>query len=362
MQGTYHVKNDIPCQDYHHIVKCGEGLCVAAVADGLGSAEHSDVASRIAATLSVNYCAERITQATGADAILGLIKESFAIAQNSIEKEAQANSHSINEYDTTLSLAVLRGDTLYYGHSGDSGIIALTVEGLYEKVTEQQRDEDDRVFPLFFKDKWIFGQHGKKVCSVLLATDGMLETFFPFYIKDAPINIHVILARFFMDNRAIRINEAGEDKVKAQMEDFILNIPDEQVNDDKTIAVLVNASIESSLQPDDYYAEPDWTELKRKHDEQWKRLAYPHLFKEKPADETNITDATQPKQSDVTAEASLRENKQGSFPENAKQPESTHAPAPAEPQRTPTEVKVISTVKRRKGIIERAIDAILGKQ
>jgi hypothetical protein len=48
--------------------------------------------------------------------------------------------------------------------------------------------------------------------------------------------------RFFMDNRSLHIDELGEEAIRAQMESFILNMPDEQVNDDKTIAVIINAS------------------------------------------------------------------------------------------------------------------------
>lgn len=201
------------------------------------------------------------------------------MAQNTIEKEVKDKGHSIEQYDTTLTLAIMHHDTLYYGHSGDSGIIALTSEGLYEQITEQQRDEYGRVFPLFFKEKWIFRHYDQKVCSVLLATDGMLETFFPIYIKNEPVNIHVTLARFFMDNRALRIDELGEDVVEARMVDYILGIPGEQVNDDKTLVVLMNLSVKSKEQPDEYYEEPDWAELKKKYDEEWKKLAYPHLFK-----------------------------------------------------------------------------------
>ena len=279
MEGTYHIKKSIPCQDYHHIVKCDDNFVIAAVADGLGSAAHSDIASKIAATVSVDYCAEKITQPVETDIVLSVMREAFGAAQNSIERKAQDNGHSINEYDTTLTLAVMNNDMLYFGHSGDSGIIALTVDGLYEQVTEQQRDDDDRVFPLFFRDYWVFGLYEKKVCSVLLATDGIFETFFPFYIRNAPVNIHVALARFFMDNSVLLIDKVGEADIRAQMEEFILNIPDAQVNDDKTVVVLVNASINPTLQPEEYYIEPDWDELKRKHDEEWTRLAYPHLFK-----------------------------------------------------------------------------------
>lgn len=279
LDGTYHIKNSIVCQDAHAIEKCSDDMVIAAVADGLGSEDHSDVASRIAADTSTDYCKQNITESSSSGDILEIIKKSFTKAQRTIEKEVETQNHSIDQYDTTLTLAVFINDTLFYGHSGDSGIVALTTEGLYEKVTEQQRDEDSRVFPLFFEDKWIFGQFDKNVCSVFLATDGILETLFPYLIRNESIKIHVNLARFFMDNRALCIDKEGENPVKARIEEFLKNIPDEQVNDDKTVVVLVNSSIESKLQPDDYYKEPDWTELRRRHDDEWKRAAYPHLFK-----------------------------------------------------------------------------------
>ena len=280
LPGTYHVKNNIVCQDAHRIVKCGDDYVIAAVADGLGSEMYSDVASKIAAELSTEYCEQHIIQTSSPDEILSIIGISFANAQRAIEETAQSNEHDINQYDTTLSLAVLIEDTLYYGHSGDGGIVALTTDGCYENVTEQQRDEEACVFPLFFEDMWVFGQYDRKVCSVFLATDGMYETLFPYLIRNEPVNIHVNLAQYFMDNRDLKIDETGEAAVQARIEEFIDRIPDEQVNDDKTVVVLVNTSAEFNPQPDEYYAQPDWAELKRKHDEEWKRLAYPHLFEE----------------------------------------------------------------------------------
>jgi serine/threonine protein phosphatase PrpC len=287
MEGTYHIKNDIVCQDSHSIIKVNDNIVVAAVADGLGSADYSDVASRLAADISTEYCKENLNLQGTVDEILAIIKTSYTNALRAIEERAKSENHDLEHYDTTLSLALLIDNTLYYGHSGDSGIVALTVDGTYEKVTEQQRDEDNRVFPLFFKDRWEFGLFEHKVCSVFLATDGMLEPLFPFLIKNEPVSIYVSLARYFMDNRALNIDNNGEDSVKTRIEEFIKNIPDEQINDDKTVVVLINTSKESTIQPEEYYKEPDWVVLKRKHDEEWKRLAYPHLFKdEKPEPET----------------------------------------------------------------------------
>jgi len=255
-------------------------VAIAAVADGLGSAAHSDVGSKIAVSIAAEYCRENITAITEPQQILDVTRAAFTAALRAIEKEANKKDRSQDLYDTTLTLAVLIRDALYYGHSGDSGIIALSTQGRYESVTKQQRDQEGRVFPLFFEDKWEFAQYENKVSAVLLATDGMFEPFFPIYIRNNPINIHVSLAQFFMDIRNLRIAKLGEDAIQVNMSDYMEKIPDEQVNDDKTVVVLINSSIRTKRQPKEYYQEPDWAELKNKYDDEWRRAAYPGLYKE----------------------------------------------------------------------------------
>lgn len=280
-RGTYHIRKDIVCQDAHRIIKCGGSCAIAAVADGLGSEKYSDAASKLAADTSAEYCAERIGEALTDDRLLEIIRDSFALAQQRIEKTAEENGHEPDQYDTTLTLAILKDDALYYGHSGDSGIVALTAEGLYQKVTEQQRDEEGRVFPLYFgNEKWVFARYPEPVAAVFLATDGMLETLFPIYLRGEPVSIHVALARYFMDAGVLRIAELGEQAVQEKIGAFMGGIPDAQVNDDKTVVVLVDPDAAVKAQPPEYYAEPDWAELKRRHDEAWRRAAYPHLFQE----------------------------------------------------------------------------------
>lgn len=84
-RGTYHVKKNIVCQDAHRIIKCGDSCAVAAVADGLGSEAHSDVASKLAVKVSAGYCAERIDGAITDSQPLKTIRDSFASAQQRIE-------------------------------------------------------------------------------------------------------------------------------------------------------------------------------------------------------------------------------------------------------------------------------------
>lgn len=279
LQGTYHIKNGIVCQDSHCIKKIANNIVAAAVADGLGSEIHSDIASSIAAQIATEYCADHITEDLTDTQILGILHSSFQIAQEQIEQEAKRNNDELDQYDTTLSLAVLINNSLFYGHSGDSGIVALTMDGTYERVTEQQRDQDGRVYPLYFgDDKWVFEKYPKEVCSVFLATDGIFETLFPIYLRDESVPIYVALAQYFMDIESLRIDEFGEETVQNNMRHFLSSIPDAQVSDDKTVVVLVNSSVPHQKQPDEYYEEPDWDTVIRNWNEKWRREAYPHLF------------------------------------------------------------------------------------
>ena len=88
-----------------------------------------------------------------------------------------------------------------------------------------------------------------------------------------------------MDNRSINIDECGEEAVQSRMQDFIANIPEATVNDDKTIVVMINTSTVIKWQPDEYYVEPDWAALKEEHDKEWRRQAYPHMYKPEDDDE-----------------------------------------------------------------------------
>lgn len=296
VQGTHHIKINTPCQDAHNIGKISNNIVVAAVADGLGSEKNSDIASKIAADTSVNYCLSNISKNDSGEAILDVIRSSFDMALKSIKDEATKEGNDFYQYGTTLTLAVMVNNSLYYGHAGDSGIIVLKLNGLYKKVTEQHRDDDGFVYPFTYnKEKWEFGTV-EDTASVLLATDGMLETFFPIYLQDETVDIHVALARFFMDINSLHIDEAGEEATKERIQKFIHNIPDSQVNDDKTIVVLVNTDIKAETQPPDYYVEPDWAELKRKRNTAWKKEAYPHLFKDEqqnnnPENNSSVTDS-----------------------------------------------------------------------
>lgn len=288
--GPTHVELQTVCQDSNYIKKKGESLAIASVADGLGSCEYSDVASKIAVQVSVDYCAERYQAGMPDQEVFQIIKHSFQKAFNEIELVAQKESHDLDQYDTTLTLAILDHGVLYYGHSGDGGMITLSEDGLYEKVTTEQSDEFGYVFPLIFgPTKWEIGKWTKKVASLLLLTDGMLKPLFPVYIKDQNPPIYVALARYFMDPESLQIVENGEEFTGKRIQEFVAGIAKEQVDDDKTVVLLADPDILVTPQPPEYYEEPDWDRVIKKFRDEWNKKAYPNLVKDIGSEELDLT-------------------------------------------------------------------------
>ena len=279
-QGTYHVEKGIVCQDAHNFKLINEHFAIAAVADGLGSESHSDIASQTAVKISVEHCASNIQENDTEDKILSIIKESFSKSLEEINKTAISNNDDVDQYDTTLVVAVYINGNVYFGNAGDSGIVVLNKNGRYESLTIQQRDEDGHVFPLWFgEEKWVFGKK-ENVASVFMATDGMYETLFPFLLKGTDNPLYVALAHYMMSDECVGFTNQPAEDVQQKMEEFIANIPGNQVNDDKTVLVMYDSNIIPERLEDDYYKSPDWVELKKKHDEEYRRMAYPNMYKE----------------------------------------------------------------------------------
>lgn len=278
--GFYHLDKGIPNQDSFFVKKIDKNFVIAAVADGLGSEKNSDIASKIAAKVSVEYCSINVNRDMNDNEILMIIKASFFEALNSINEFVQNKNDDLNQYDTTLSLALFCDNKVYFGQSGDSGILVYNADGKYEALTEKQNDENGCVFPLCFgEEKWEFG-YKENIVSVLLATDGLYDLLFPYLLKNKDIKIYVALAEFLMNNKYLKFSKRNTKNVQLKMEKYFSSLNKDEVQDDKTIVVLYNSSIKSKRQDDSYYASPNWALLKEEYDKEFFKKAYPNLNKD----------------------------------------------------------------------------------
>lgn len=257
--GPYHIKNDIPCQD-SCAVKETEDFMIGVVADGVGSQIHSDIGSSIGAKVSVEYCAEHLKKGMADDEIKKIMNNAFVYAYQAVLDEA--DKQQMYAHDTTLCLGAYDGSTLYYFQAGDSGIVALLMDGSYTEVTRQQRDEEGRVFPLCFgPDYWEFGKV-ENVASVMLMTDGVLENVCHPLLKNEETKINVPLADLFMARQGTP--EEDVDKLEAAAQQFLEMYPENLLDDDKTVVVIWNNVCVPAVKEESYYEAPDWVALQKK--------------------------------------------------------------------------------------------------
>jgi hypothetical protein len=176
-RGIMHIENDLPCQDSSDVMSYGLWR-VAIVADGVGSCEHSDEASRIAVKSALKTVYNCFPNNCKEEDILSLITMAFHCAANSIEMHVKKINGKLQEYHTTLAMALYDGKNLYFGNAGDSGIIALDDYGDYHVVTSQQNNEYGEVITLSSRT-FVVGKADFNVVAVLCMTDGVFEWVVP---------------------------------------------------------------------------------------------------------------------------------------------------------------------------------------
>jgi serine/threonine protein phosphatase PrpC len=293
IQGESHKLKGTDCQDWNEVLE-KDGVVIAAVADGLSSSCHSDIAAKEATKLAVNYCAEKITKDSSEEYILATIKQSFEEAQFHIERKARELEYELDDVDTTLCLAVFFNGELHYGQAGDSGIIALREDGIFERVTQIEHNVDGIVDPLCFKDKWVFKKFPHKVRSFLVVTDGIWEMLVNPYLKDQQYSLDNELLAYYLYNRFWE--RLSQEELDEELKNNITNIPPGNVNhDDKTMVILIDTAIAVNGQNEGYYQWPGKEKLAELMEAEDKKLN-PHRYQD---EDKNMTSTDIPNEMPV---------------------------------------------------------------
>ena len=345
IQGKSHIEKDTICQDSNKTARLQSGYYFGAVADGVGSAPHSDIGSKLAVEELCEYCNENIKRGMGNDEIEDVLYDGYEYALNKIKEYAVSKSGRIEDYDTTLSSVIYDGKKVIYGHSGDGGIIIRQTDGIIRPITKRQKGSDGMsVIPLRAGgNSWEIATYSGNVAGVLLVTDGMLDGVLQPSLLNLPSskqelanfdfpkdNIYITAAEFFMNPYAVfenpRVKDAqkylhtflqgnltGEDQdsflqcMRTAYEKLLGKKQSDRicetlkklyyavwavknVKDDKSIVCLMNEKVRVTPQDEQYYLEPDW----KWRQECQEALLYNKEMPPKPADEPVIKNLPEP--------------------------------------------------------------------
>lgn len=316
IQGKSHIARNIVCQDSSLAVQLKCGLYMGIVADGVGSARHADIGSKMAVEQLYRYCDNNVRRKQSETEIEAILKKGYQTAMRQIEKYVAKEHGKPEEYDTTLSAVIYDGNTVVYGHAGDGGIIARYTDGVTKPVTSRQKGVDGiSVRPLRAgSSSWEFGIVKEPVASVLLVTDGMLDSVIQPFLINIPKSkeealrgntkkddVYITATEFFMNPDVLYQNHsvkdpdqsmldflqgnesAGEEKIlidrmrAGYMKLFGKNGTDrlcneiqktcyllsamKTVDDDKSVVCLMNNRKKVIPKNASMYQEPDWKEL-----------------------------------------------------------------------------------------------------
>lgn len=313
LQGKSHIDRNTVCQDSSAAVKLKSGYYLGVVADGVGSAPHSDVGSGIAVESLQAYCEQYVKKGMKDVELEDILRDGYEYAFRQVEKFVTQQGGSIADYDTTLSSVLYDGTKVVFGHAGDGGIIVRKKDGTITPITERQKGADGTsVRPLRAgNSSWDFGICNDETASVLLVTDGMLDGVFQPVLVNLPSsamelakgtfaknNVYVTACEFFMNPNMVYLNphvknheaymqhvlkgnlekKDQDDFLKCMIYGYTKTLGKEEacrlceaikkfyfavwavtkVTDDKSVVCLMNEKAKVTPKEQKYYQEPNW--------------------------------------------------------------------------------------------------------
>ena len=254
LTGRDHIKNQMPCHDYSLIKDISSSWKIAVVADGVGSCKHAEIASEIAAKEVAELIKKQFPPHTSDDrAYFSVIHASMHGAANAIESYVEEHDPGNEmEYQTTLSVAIMSRNCLYYGNAGDSGIIALDDQGNYHLATKKQNDELGRVYAIPTNRLFEIGRANYIPAAVLCMTDGLFDNVAPRALRNSDFPVNVPFANMFI-TYALGLEKFKEreavEKCKSALIKYLQSDECKSMTDDLSVAVLINTN--TDLQKED---------------------------------------------------------------------------------------------------------------
>ena len=292
------------CQDFSDAKTLQNGWIVAAIADGLGSAKHSNIGSELAVGEVLRFVEVNAPESWHNESLYSLLRTAFHAALKLIKEKASKDGNVVKDYDTTLTCVIYNGTNVIYGHVGDGGIISLNPYGDFSILTIAQKGEEfNAVTPLRSgPDNWIFGSSNESIVALLMLTDGIYDVACPWLIAKQEQKIYVNYVRPFMDRNILSVKTAADfENAQKEIVEFFTGEHSRKITDDKTLLGIINTDVLPEVKVDDYYAEPDWKKLSTEHQEK--------LYGSKPSSSTEEAEnCTETASTEGTKKYRLKEN------------------------------------------------------
>ena len=143
VQGLSHQKQDLPCQDVLEFRCLPGGILLVALADGAGSAKHSELGARAAVQVAVDSLTFSLEDNQPGECCewVEIFWGIFENARAALIRLAAEHEKSLREFATTLTCLAATPQRLVVGQLGDGAVVARSQDGALNTVTTLQRGE-----------------------------------------------------------------------------------------------------------------------------------------------------------------------------------------------------------------------------
>lgn len=243
--GSSHITKGIPCQDAFSCGRTDCGEIVVAVADGLGSAGHSDIGAGIA----VESAVETIKSLFIADNRYGIpraalmknrdiMKAAFSSARESLEEYADSHGCPLKQLACTLIVAFTCEGYVTTGHIGD-GAITAEINGDIEIISSPGDSEYlNEVLPITsgtIEKNIRINENIPDVDIFAAFTDGCQRAFL-----EKKEGEYIPFEPFFRPFFSYAKGVSGEDEASGEVSRFLgSEMMEENSDDDKTLVIAV---------------------------------------------------------------------------------------------------------------------------
>lgn len=175
--GKSHQKKRMPCQDAYAIGYGDNGLVVLAIADGVSSSPHSELAAQTAVSAVIEFWKDFHTYFAVEEVICTALQACMNYALRKVD-DINIEKTEPFAYETTLSIVLIQaGKSIHYINAGDSSIYILTDREEVMLLDQQMRHDDGSVYALSSgPSHWVTGNMPSTgIKAVLLVTDGVSD-------------------------------------------------------------------------------------------------------------------------------------------------------------------------------------------
>lgn len=171
VQGEGHMRNSLPCQDFHKIqmLDADRGIGVAVVSDGAGSKQNSDIGSQLVCEKTVQHMREAIERLNwgvdrypSPDEWDGIIRVTVQLLQNDLFEYESMSRCSFDSLGATWMVMLFSPQKTYFAHIGDGRAGVLCRNGWKAVLTPHKGKEANQT--VFITNKVL--EEGLRVSGV----------------------------------------------------------------------------------------------------------------------------------------------------------------------------------------------------